>query len=322
MISALALSPSLDVTYVIGDLAGIQRPLEVRRVGGGKALNAARVAAVLGAQVRAVAVLGAGSGDDVAADARAHGVDVHVVAGEEPTRMCVSILAAHREGLTEIYERAVPLDARTISRAVAEAVDLAARDGGWWLVSGGLPSTIVPEAVGETVALLREAGSRVAVDSHGDALAGAVAARPDLVKVNRAEAVELLGFAYDTPGSDLVTALRGRAGGLAVVTDGADGAWAAGGVVGRDRDDVTDGTVVVHARLDGHFGRFPVGSGDSFLGAMLVMLDTGGPLVEAVVLGVAAGAANAQEPGAGVLSTRLVRKLAREVRVEVVAASS
>ncbi|NNH55119.1 hypothetical protein HLB15_23150, partial [Promicromonospora citrea] len=60
MISALALSPSLDVTYEVEELSGIQRPLSVHKVAGGKALNAARAAATLGARVAAVAVLGGG----------------------------------------------------------------------------------------------------------------------------------------------------------------------------------------------------------------------------------------------------------------------
>ena len=303
MISALALSPSLDVTYVVDELEGIQRPRMVRRVGGGKALNAARAAAVLGAEALAVAVLAGGAGDDVAAGARADGVDVHVVPGDRPTRTCVSVLAAATGQLTEIYERAVPLGRETLERAVDLAVRLAERDGGWWLLSGGLPATVAPESVGDIVRRLRAAGARVAVDSHGEALVGAVEAGPALVKVNRFEAEELLGVPRGTPGAELVTALRARSGALAVVTDGAAGAWA------------DDGETVLRARLDGHVGQYSVGSGDSFLGGMLVALDGGAALQEAVALGAAAGTANAQEPGAAVLDPALARRLAEEVEI-------
>jgi len=307
MISALALSPSLDVTYVVDALEGIQRPREVRRVGGGKALNAARAAATLGARTAAVAVLAGGSGEDVAAGARADGVDLHVVPGTHPTRTCVSVLAAETGALTEIYESAVPVEPDTLDRAVGLALDLAARDSGWWLLSGGLPGTIAPSVVGTVVGRLRAAGASVAVDSHGPALTGAVGEGPDLVKVNRAEAAELLGVPVDTPGPGLVTGLRDRSGGLVVVTDGAEGAWA------------SDGTSVLRVRLEGHVGRFPVGSGDSFLGGMLVALDAGASLAEAVALGAAAGTANAQVPGAAVLDADLARRLVGEVEVETVA---
>ena len=130
---------------------------------------------------------------------------------------------------------------------------------------------------------------------------------PDLVKVNRVEAAELLGVPADTPGAGLVTGLRDRSRGLVVVTDGAEGAWA------------SDGTSVLRVRLEGHVGRFPVGSGDSFLGGMLVALDGGASLAEAVALGAAAGTANAQVPGAAVLDAALARRLVGEAAVETVA---
>lgn len=318
MISALALSPSLDVTYVVDALEGIQRPLSTHRVAGGKALNAARAASALGARVSAVAVLGGGAGQDVAAGARADGVDLHVVPGE-PTRSCVSIFARDTGRLTEIYERAVPVSVSAASAAVDAAVRLAASRPGWWLVSGGLPASAPAGLLADVVGRLRDAGARVAVDSHGAALRGAVEARPDLVKVNRAEALELVGGAPagDGPGAggggvpggeepavpDLLAAVRERTGGLVVITDGAAGAWA------------TDGERVLRATLTGHTGGFPVGSGDSFLGGLLVALDGGASLADALSLATAAGTANAQAPGAAVLDPAQTRQLADEVEI-------
>ena len=319
MISAIALSPSLDVTYVVDELEGIQRPRSVHRVAGGKALNAARAAAALGARVSAVAVLGAGVGQDVADGARADGVDVHVVPGTEPTRACVSIFSAGTGRLTEVYERAVPVSPATAVAALDAAVELAAARPGWWLISGGLPGSAPSGLLADAVRRLHDAGVRVAVDSHGPALRDAVGARPDLVKVNRAEALELVdggggpggaggGGAGDGGGgepsvSELLAAVHARTGGLVVVTDGAAGAWA------------TDGDRVLRARLAGHTGGFPVGSGDSFLGGLLVALDRGDDLTGALALATAAGTANAQVPGAAVLDPDLACRLAQEVQV-------
>ncbi|HEV6953091.1 MAG TPA: PfkB family carbohydrate kinase [Promicromonospora sp.] len=302
MISALALSPSLDITYEVGELSGIQRPLSVHKVAGGKALNAARAAATLGARVAAVAVLGGGAGHDVAAGARADGVDLHVVPGD-PTRTCVSVFSRADGRLTEIYEHAVPVSVSAVSAALDAAVRLARSRPGWWLLSGGLPASA--SGVGEIVRRLRGAGVRVAVDTHGeplrDAVAGGPGAAPDLVKVNRAEAGELVGG--DAPVPDLLAAVRERTGGLVVITDGADGAWG------------TDGDRVLRATLDGHTGGFPVGSGDSFLGGLLVALDRGDDLAAALALATAAGTANAQVPGAAVLDADLARRLAGQVTV-------
>ncbi|MEV0951599.1 PfkB family carbohydrate kinase [Promicromonospora sp. NPDC050249] len=318
MISAIALSPSLDVTYVVDELEGIQRPRSVHRVAGGKALNAARSAAALGARVSAVAVLGAGVGQDVAAGARADGVDVHVVPGEEPTRACISIFSAGTGRLTEVYERAVPVSAGEAATALDIAVGLAADRPGWWLISGGLPESAPEGLLADAVRRLRDAGVRVAVDSHGAALRDAVGARPDLVKINRAEALELVGGAGGVGAGgargagegggepsvlELLAAVHARTGGLVVVTDGAAGAWA------------TDGDQVLRARLTGHTGGFPVGSGDSFLGGLLVALDGGDDLAAAMALATATGTANAQVPGAAILDPDLARRLVQEVQV-------
>jgi len=320
VISAIALSPSLDVTYVVDELEGIQRPRSVHRVAGGKALNAARAAAALGTRVSAVAVLGAGVGQDVADGARADGVDVHVVPGGEPTRSCVSIFSRADGRLTEVYERAVPVSPATATAALDTAVELAAGRPGWWLVSGGLPESAPAGLLGDVVRRLHEAGVRVAVDSHGAALRDAVGARPDLVKVNRAEALELVGAGGSGGGGaggdggdgegggepsvpELLAAVHARTGGLVVVTDGAAGAWA------------TDGDQVLRARLTGHTGGFPVGSGDSFLGGLLVALDGGDDLAAALALATATGTANAQVPGAAILDPTLARTLTRTVEL-------
>ena len=303
MISALALSPSLDVTYVVEELAGIQRPHSVHRVAGGKALNAARAAAALGARVSAVAVLGAGVGRDVADGARVDGVDVYVVPGTEPTRSCVSIFSRADGRLTEIYERAVPISRRTAAVAVDTAARLAAARPGWWFVAGGLPGSAPDGLLADVVRRLHDAGVRVAIDSHGAALRSAVGARPELVKVNRAEALELVAGDAEPSVPDLLTAVHARTGGLVVITDGAAGAWA------------TNGDRVLRARLAGHTGGFPVGSGDSFLGGLLVALDGGADLTEALVLATATGTANAQVPGAAVLDPSLARRLTQEVEI-------
>ncbi|GAA1626254.1 1-phosphofructokinase family hexose kinase [Georgenia ruanii] len=302
MISAVALSPALDVTYVVSELHGIQRPLAVRRVGGGKSLNAARAAARLGADVLALAVLGGGTGQVVREAATADGVVVEAFDGGALTRTCISISSAATGELTEIYETAVPVAAETFDAVLERLADVARERPGWWLVSGSSPQSLGDDALTRVAATVRAAGARLAVDSHGRALAAVVRdAAPDLVKVNRAEAVELTGLPVDAPLTDLVDAVGRRTGGLVVVTDGTAGATAG------------DGRSRVHVRLEGHVGLFPVGSGDSFLGGLLVGLEETGSLGEALRLAAAAAAANAQVPGAAVLDPELAREWAARV---------
>lgn len=304
MIGAVALSPSLDVTYVVRSLHGIQRPLEVHRVAGGKALNAARAAAVLGARVAALAVLGGGSGRVVAEGACADGVRLDVLEGPELTRTCVSILAQDTGELTEIYEHPTPVGRELFDRALAGVPDLLGADPGWCLLSGGVPSDLGERALAEVSQAVRDSGARLAVDSHGPALRAAVAAvPPDVIKVNRREAAELVGMPVDTEPADLAGALHSMTEGLAVVTDGTAGSVA------------VDRTGALRAALDGSVGSFPVGSGDSFLGGLLVALDGGQSVADAMRLATATATANAQVPGAARFNAATVDSLLPRVQV-------
>ncbi|RCS60119.1 PfkB family carbohydrate kinase [Microbacterium sp. JB110] len=315
MITALALSPALDVTYVVDRLQGIQRPREAVRVAGGKSLNAARGRGARRTRRlrrrRARAARGGTCGAPLAATASADRDDD----GATPTRTCVSIFDAGAGELTEIYERPVAVSAAEADLVLDAALGAPGAAGDWFLLSGGLPQSLAPETVAGAVRRVHQAGGRIAIDTHGRALRAGAAAGPDLVKVNRAEAVELLGCAPDVPGDRLVSGLHGFVAGAGrsscvVVTDGEDGAWG------------FDGGEVLRARRSGPVGAFPVGSGDSFLGGLMVAFEASFSLREALPLGAAAGVANAQLPGAARLDAAMARRLAAGIRVDTFSGSA
>lgn len=303
MITAVSLSPSLDVTYVVAALEGIQRPLEVHRMAGGKALNAARAAATMGADAAALTVLGGGTGTMVADGSVAAGVKLEVVAGSETTRTCVSISAQSDGGFTEIYERPTWVSPEAFEEVLARLPVMLAARPGWCLVSGGMPQGPGQGALARVVRVARAAGAHVAVDSHGPALRTVLDSEgTDLLKVNRAEATEALGVATERDLGEIVGLLRERIGGVVVVTDGTSGAVA------------TDGSRTIRAVLP-RVGAYPVGSGDSFLGGMLAALDRGDGLDAALALATACATANALTPGAAKFDGATARGLVGEVRL-------
>jgi 1-phosphofructokinase family hexose kinase len=289
VILVAAPSPSVDVTYLLDEFRPheIHRPRQVVKVPGGKALNATRVAAALGASVRVVAALGGPTGAWIAAELARRGLPAHVVQTTGATRTCVSV--AHDGGLTEVYEPATPLTAAEWSAFVA-AVAAAAHTGPQWtVIAGSLPGGAPPGGAAELVDAARAGGGRVCVDTSGPALAAALDARPDLVKVNAAEAADLLGHTTGDP-LELAHRLHDRSGGTAVVTAGVHGAAAWSGPGGQ--------TVGPPARR----GAYPVGSGDAFLAGLVVALDAGRDLAAALRAATEAATANAEVPGAGELS--------------------
>jgi 1-phosphofructokinase family hexose kinase len=308
MITVAGLTPSVDLTYLVDhlELGRIHRPSEVVRRAGGKPLNLARAAAALGADVTVVAVLGGWTGDWLEGELARAEITVHRVPTPVLTRTCVSISAADAEDLTELYEYAEPIPADVWAEAREALVrELAARPG-WLAISGGPPRRLPPTGLAELAELAHHAGCRVAADTHGASLVPLLHSRPELVKVNRTEAAQVLGMEVATPLPRIAAAVQERTGGAVVLTDGVAGS------IGLDRA----GTTYTVAPPS-HRGRFPVGSGDAYLGGLLTALDRGEDLGSALRLAAAAGAANAQIPGPGSLEPDLVRELAARIAVSV-----
>ena len=297
MIAFVAASPSIDRLHVVGALrpGEIHRPERVVAVAGGKALNAARAAHALGADVHAVALLGGHTGRWVAAALEAEGVRCDGVPGPGETRICLSV--SDGGALTEFYEPGPELDEAHWA-ALEETFARVAGDAPWAGVAGSLPPGAPVDGPARLLRVAREAGARVALDVSGEALRLALAEGPDFVKVNAHEAAEL-GIASAEALRE--TAMRGAGGAVggrdgmapaapgfaAAITHGADGMELA----------TPDGEVLraVPPRL----GAYPVGSGDSALGGFLAKLDAGATGAEALDGAARAAAANAQVPGAG-----------------------
>ena len=307
MITCVAPSPSIDRLFEVALLepGEIHRPTNLVQVPGGKGLNVARSAAALGADVRAVALLGGHSGRWIADELERIGLPLAAswCAGE--TRTCLSVADAESGALTEFYEANAQVSPAEWE-AFADAVRDAAAPSGWTTISGSLP----PGAPSEGYEQLAAAGTKVAVDTT--ALG---AARPDVVKVNAREAAALTELAVDSIGeaARAAQALRLRIGGdghAAAVTCGGEGA-----VLVAPDGDTWRGSLTAR-------GRYPVGSGDAFLAGLVTALDGGEGWPSALAAALGAAAANAEVPGPGLVDSTRARALAGEAVVERLAAAT
>jgi 1-phosphofructokinase family hexose kinase len=283
VIAFISASPSIDRLHIVEAIrpGAIHRPQRVVAVAGGKALNAARAAHALGADVHAVALLGGHSGRWVAAALEEEGVTCDAVPGPGETRICLSVSDGGE--LTEFYEPGPQLSPRDWNALEAATAEVAAR-ASWVGVAGSLPPGAPVDGPARLLRVAREAGARVALDVSGEALRLALGAGPDFVKVNVHEAAEI-GVA-DAAG------LRAAAAGAAVaITHGADGMELA----------TPDGEPLWAAPP--RLGAYPVGSGDAAFGGFLAALDGGASWAAALERAAEAAAANAQVPGAGRLDS-------------------
>lgn len=304
MITVAGVSPSLDLIYPVDalTLGRVHRVSLVVRTAGGKALNMGRAATTMGADCTVVAILGGFTGERLAAMLAQEQMALVLVSSPAETRTCVSIASATTGDLTEIYEEAVAVSDSVWQDFQRQLTVTMASRPGWLSISGRVPSNSV-DAVAELVRLGHDHRRRVAVDTHDQALPGAVAAAPEVVKINRSEAAQLLGVAEDSDLGGMATSIRSRTGGLVILTDGTAGSVA---VDGDQRLEVQGPELV---------GAYPVGSGDSFLGGLLAVLDGGGTLVDAMRTATACGIANAMVPGQGHFDPDLVHRIIPAVRV-------
>lgn len=315
MICATA-NPSLDAVFAVDRLVPgeIHRSSELVRVAGGKGLNVARAARTLGAEPLAVALLGGPGGRWIADRLAELGIGLVAVPAPGDTRSCLSVYAAESASLTEFYEAGDPIDAATWD-AFAAAVRAACTAGGRLVLTGSLPPGAPEDGYAQLCRAAAAAGASCAVDASGAPLAHALAAGPDLVKVNAAEAAGRLGdrdAIPDDPAGARRSALRaaaalrelaGAGGRVAVVTCGAHGAALAGPGL----------RIAGHVAAD---GRYPVGSGDAFLAGLVAARERGRAWDAAFAAGLAAGAANAEIAGPGLLDPGRAERLFARVEIE------
>ncbi len=309
MIVCVAANPSIDKLFEVERVVpgAIHRPASFVQVPGGKGLNVARAAASLGADVRAIALLRGHAGKWVEEALTAEGIAGRFVWTHGETRSSLSVADSETGGLTEFYEHGPEAPAASLPelvQAVAEALPEAA----WLTISGSLPRGVSADGYADLVREARTAGVRVALDASGEPLRHAIDEGPEVVKVNAAEAAELLGAPIASRDEALWAAgelrrMAGDGGRAGLVTRGAEGVALA----------APDGSA-----LEGRLyvrGRYPVGSGDAFLAGLVVGLERSEGWPEALALALGAATANAEVPGAGRLDGARAEALAERAEV-------
>jgi 1-phosphofructokinase len=279
LIVTLTLNPSLDRTIEIARLTrgSMTRATATRLDPGGKGVNVSRALAAHGVPTLAVVPCGGPEGEQLTELLKLESIDVGAVPVAGHTRSNVSLVEPDGT-VTKVNEPGGSLRAEDLER-VDEAVLSAAVGADWVVASGSLPPGVPDTFYGRLGRQLTELGVRFAVDTSGTALAAALEAGPALVKPNRDELAETVGFRIDTVADAIRAAEAMRvAGAEAVLASlGADGAVLVGERGARWGESPVDR------------GRSAVGAGDAMLAGYLAAGTTGGDaLVEALSWGAAA----------------------------------
>jgi 1-phosphofructokinase len=293
MIVTVTLNPSLDRTLLV---PGLERGEVIRAEGtltdpGGKGVNVARALTAHGDAVVAVLPVGGAVGRAVVALLGDTGVAVVAVPIAGTTRANVTVVEPDGT-TTKLNEPGPELSAAEL-QAVVDAVAREAVAAEWVVVAGSLPPGMDAKIFDRLSTAAHDQNARWALDTSGDALLQALAARPDVVKPNREELAQALGFDATSLGDVIrgCQVMRQRGATAVVCSLGADGAV------------LVDDSGAWHARGPRVAVRNTVGAGDALLAGFV---HAGGTGPAALQTGVAWATAAIRTEGTGVPTPALV----------------
>ena len=288
MIVTITPNPALDVTTRTTSVRpGVKlRCRDVRYDPGGGGVNVARVAHELGAQVLATLPVGGLTGQRITDLLAAAGVPFRAVPISEVTRESFTIDET-ASGQQFRFVLPGPTLTAVEQSALLEVFSDAVRSCAFVVASGSLPPEVAADFYDEAARIAHQHGARLVLDSSGVALAG-LRMPVFLLKPSIGELSELVGRDLRTR-EEQVDAARGliedgRAE-VVVVSLAAQGALvaSAGGYSWLPAVPVPPGS--------------GVGAGDALVAGIVVALERGWPLADAIDFGMAAGAAMLLSPG-------------------------
>lgn len=284
MILTVTLNPSIDRTVSVPELrvGEVHVITPVRDDPGGKGVNVTRALATQGFASTAVIVSGGVDAIWMTNAIKALGADAITIDIDGKMRTNIAVVD-DRGQVTKLNEPGPELTDDVMDEVEGT---IAGIPSDWVVLAGRLPRGVDEDAYVPLIEAGRAAGSRVAVDTEGAALAHAVKSAPDLIKPNIHELIGLVGRRLLTFGDviDACQELIASGVGAVLCSLGPDGAFYFGG-----------GEPIHVAPAEPVTGT-PVGAGDVLLAGFLANGADAAALPDAVRW----SAASVRLPGTGV----------------------
>ena len=306
MILTVTPNPAIDKVYAIDDFAINQvfRPKDQVATAGGKGLNVARVARLLGEEVMVTGMIGGNNGLFIEKKITDLGISSHFKTIQAESRTCLAVMDQKNNTSTEIMELGPEVNSNEYTDFLLMFSDLTEK-AEIITASGSLPPGLDSNFYPELITIARKKGKRIIIDTSGKNLANAVRNLPYMIKPNLQELMDLTGLELKTIKDQAQAVLNFKKAGiyLPCLTLGKDGCLVA----------LEDGVY--------HFNSPPVqvvntvGSGDAFIAGCAVGLKRGLNLMETIKLGMACGTANTQFFQTGMISNDLVASYLKLISV-------
>lgn len=281
----------------------VNRAVEAHWCASGKVFNAGIGAHRLGGPSLTLATVGGPPLNQIIGEMDSLGVPHRWIVTESATRVCTTIIERGSGAITELVENGRPLTPGELDqfrRAYAEEAAKAEVA----VIIGSLPAG-TPESFYRDLA--ERTPCPMVLDFRGEGLLSVLDLKPLLVKPNREELARTVGQPLSTD-AELLAAMRllnERGAQWVLITQGGGPIWLTSRTT-TYRLIPSAAERIVNA----------IGCGDAMAATIAWATRNGRPMVEAVLLGVAASAAKLQELLPGRFDPALIPSLAARVRVE------
>lgn len=305
MIISIGLSPAWQqiLRFERLRLGEVNRAIEAHWCSSGKVFNVGIALARLGAECRLISPAGRNVHAQVEAELHGLGVDARLAVGDQPTRVCTTLIDSATGTVTELVENAQPLDDH-IFQQITEDYTNAVTAAKAVVMTGSLPAGT---STSFYRGLLDRTRAKTVLDVRGPELWEALSAKTFLIKPNREELAKTVGRPLDHEAA-LIEAMRqlnAQGAEWVVITDGKRPLWISSG----------DGVFRAQPLLLKNVIN-PIGCGDCLAAGIAWGLAGDRPVLDSIAIGIAAAAQNATQLLPGRIDAKTVLDWSRKVVLE------
>ena len=305
MIYTITLNPALDRNIWIEKIKqdDSNRIHKEERYAAGKGIDVSRVLTCLGIRNKALGFVGGFDGDEMEGRLINEGIscDFIKISGETRTNIVMHDMSKNSQTIFSASgPEIMPFELIRIIRQVEKL-----ENPEIVIISGSLPPGLHPEIYNKIMEIARNKGSKVILDTDGDALKTGIQISPDVIKPNVHELGRLVGRELKSISDIISTAqtLCDQGTGIVLVSMGARGILLVGK---KDRYLAVPPQVKVVNTI---------GAGDSAIAGFVFGTATGKSIQDALICAAAAGTATTLRPGPALCTKNDFLELVPQVKL-------
>ncbi|PUU87530.1 1-phosphofructokinase [Halanaerobium congolense] len=305
MIAAITLNTSVDRRYNIKEIKKntVQRTGDYQATAGGKGINVSRVINLLNREVTALGFIGGFSGDFIFDELEKLEIDSDFTRIKGITRSCLNIIDQNNNSI-EVLENGPQITTEEKEEFLnnyqkkINKFDVIA-------ISGSLPSGLRTDFYQKIIKIAKGNNKKVILDTSGEALLQGAAGGPYIIKPNKSEIENIVGFNINSESNLLKAAqkLQSHGANNIALTLGKEGMYY-----------ITE-KEIYKVEVPKIESVNVTGSGDSLTAGLAVALAEKMNIIEMLKFANACGVANAAEKKTGFVELNKVKKYIKKIRV-------